>query len=195
MGMDLDSAEVRRRVDADRLLYEQGIIDIVSGFGHAEPAGSYLMRCMAGNRLEIYLRVDSVLEDDFFSLGGRLASHLSPLEMVFRNTRVSIGPDVPRGLQWRVSLGEPDSPAAWKITVTALERYEYEDCMGHTIQLHDRMSPAHRLHILSILSQPDTLAGITKSFSDTEVWHAVIDRGVTDLQGLCEIKGIQLPDE
>ncbi|MHC4886218.1 MAG: hypothetical protein ACYTGH_14165 [Planctomycetota bacterium] len=193
MARDLDADEVRLRVDADDLLDRQGLRAVLAEAGHVEPAGSYLMRCMGTRVLDLYLQVEPLLEEPFFALGGRLSSHLVPLSMTFRNSRLNAAVNEPRGLQWHVFLGEPESLGAWQVRVTAMERYEYDDRMGFTIQLHDRMSPAHRLHILAILAQRNRSLEMRNRISNTEVWRAVIDRGVTDFQDFCELKGISSP--
>src|SRR4029450_11230950 len=93
------------RSEADQLL-ASGLHGILNEYGAVHVIGSYALRLMAWRDLDIHL-VQPVLDrKKFFELGGRIAAHLSPERMNYRDETITETKGLPKGLYWGVYLGE-----------------------------------------------------------------------------------------
>jgi hypothetical protein len=92
--------------EADAILYEKGLINILHSFGTPYVHGSYLLDLMTWRDLDIYLQADDISIPDFFVLGERICSLFSPVKMSFRNELKAKTKGLPTGLYWGIYLGK-----------------------------------------------------------------------------------------
>lgn len=69
--------------EADKLLYEKGLFNIFHDFGTPHIHGSYALNLMTWRDLDIYIQTDNISATDFFVLGSKICSALSPIKMSF----------------------------------------------------------------------------------------------------------------
>ena len=122
------------------------------------------------------------METRFFHLGGQIASALCPVKMHFRNERIGQTEGLPRGLYWGVYLGD-EHKGDWKIDVWALDGDQCQKAIDYEADLAGRLTPEIRLSILRIKSQCWQDPGYRRSFSSQDIYRAVLEEGVTSMNG------------
>lgn len=173
------------RKEADQLLEEKGLRELLRQYGIPHVSGSYLLHLMAWRDLDIYLETESLTELDFFTLGGRITSILNPARMSFRNERIAQTPGLPYGLYWGVYLGN-EREGAWKLDIWAVDANECQRLLKYCNDLAERLTPTTRLQILGIKSQCWNDPDYRRSYTSTDIYCAVLDEGITDIKGFRE---------
>src|SRR5437870_923595 len=100
MNTSLTDLNSTIKSEADVILYEQGLFEILQCFGTPHISGSYSLDLMTWRDLDIYLEVENIAETDFFSLGSKICAALSPEKMSYRNERIAKSYGLPHGLYW-----------------------------------------------------------------------------------------------
>ena len=166
--------------EADEILKEKGLLSILSSFGAPHISGSYSLDLMTWRDLDIYLHVDEISEADFFALGGRIRSAFEPVKMSYRNELIAKTKGLPAGLYWGTYLGN-ERDGAWKIDIWAVEASECKRLIEYCRNIKQRLTPEAIIQILHIKSQCWQDPGYRRSYHSTDIYHAVLDRNVTDM--------------
>ena len=87
----------RLRWEADLILQEIRLYDILSPYGRVVPTGSYFLNLMTYPDIDVYLSQISIAE--VFEIGGQLANSESVYQVVFGKSRTPDLPDVTQFLQ------------------------------------------------------------------------------------------------
>ena len=140
---------------------------------------------MTWRDLDIYLETDHITETDFFFLGGKIATTLNPVKMSFRNETIAKTKGVQHGLYWGVYLGD-ERNGAWKIDIWAVTTDECESLLEYSKQIKRKLTPINSLQILDIKSQCWKNPAYRRSFTSADIYHAVLDKGITDMNGFQE---------
>ena len=181
-----ESDEALRR-EADGLL-DAGLRDAIATYGDVHVIGSYALRLMTWRDLDIHVVRDPPDVARFFELGGAIAALLEPHRMHFRDERRVGTVGLPRGLYWGVYLGD-ERAGAWKIDVWSTDRAGFEDVRLHGERLAARLSEASRQTILKIKSACWRHPEYRRAFASTDVYSAVLDHNVTDVEGFWRFIG------
>jgi len=176
---ELLSLDTSIRNEADELIHEKGLHNILSEFGTPQYTGSYALRLMTWRDLDIYLASEDLTEEKFFELGKKIVSAFHPVKMSFRNERIAKTPGLPAGLYWGVYLGN-ERAGAWKIDIWAMNGAECMERLIHCDELNARLTEQDRLKILEIKSKCWQDPLYRKSYSSSEIYAAVLDNGVED---------------
>jgi hypothetical protein len=168
--------------EADKILYENRLLEMFSAFGKVHVSGSYALDLMTWRDLDIYLETDSISENEFFQLGSALCGTLAPLRMQFRNERLAKTPGLPYGLYWGVYLGD-ERAGAWKLDVWAVSSGECDRLVKYCATVREQLDDVSRAAILSIKSQCWQDPEYRKTYSSAHIYDAVLKGGVRDLQG------------
>lgn len=163
--------------EADSLLREREVLDLLGRYGTPHVAGSYALGLMTWRDLDLYVETGDISLADFFALGAGLAERLQPERMNFRNERVAETAGLPAGLYWGIYLGD-ERAGAWKIDVWAVGRAELERLLREQTELARRISPEHREAILQIKHAVWRDPGYRRSFSSQDIYAAVLEHGV-----------------
>jgi hypothetical protein len=107
------------KAEADVLLSEKGLLQILNSFGKPHITGSYSLDLMTWRDLDIYLEVNNLSEADFFNLGSQICTTLTPVKMSFRNELLAKTKGLPAGWYWGVYLGN-ERAGGWKIDIWAV---------------------------------------------------------------------------
>lgn len=168
--------------EADALLFEKGLLQLLCGFGIPHVHGSYALDLMTWRDLDIYLEADNLQETDFFRLGSKICAALQPVKMSFRNERIGKSAGLPHGLYWGIYLGN-ERAGAWKIDIWAVEKVECATLLAHCSDRKQQLTPAAMRHILAIKSQCWQDPAYRRSYSSDDIYTAVLEKNITDLEG------------
>jgi hypothetical protein len=169
------------RSEADHLL-DSGLRQVLTDFGEVHIIGSYALHLMAWRDLDIHIVRRVVDPITFFDLGGRIASLLKPHRMHYRDETVAATPGLPKGLYWGVYLGD-ERDGAWKIDVWVSEPEIFESTRAYCEQIAARLSESSRPTILRIKSACWRHPEYRRRFSSSDIYSAVLEHGVTNIEG------------
>ncbi|HXB66953.1 MAG TPA: hypothetical protein VNY05_01850 [Candidatus Acidoferrales bacterium] len=169
------------RAEADRLL-ASGLRSVLAAYGDVHVIGSYSLRLMAWRDLDIHVVPPRLDKRGFFDLGAGIATLLKPHRMQFRDETEVATPGLPKGFYWGVYLA--DEPfGAWKIDVWAEEPAGFAATRAYGERLAAKLSEVNRAAILRIKSAVWPDPEYRRGFSSTDIYAAVLDYGVTDVDG------------
>jgi hypothetical protein len=171
-----DSSTSLRR-EADVLLKEKGLLEILRVYGRPHVHGSYALDLMTWRDLDIYLESEDLSEHWFFELGGRLATALVPTRMNFRNERIERTPDLPSGFYWGIYLSLSEAQS-WKVDVWAIQSAECAALLARERHMAGKLSAANRPIILKIKKACWKHSEYRRGFSSADIYHAVLEEHV-----------------
>ena len=169
------------RSEADQLL-GCGLRSILADYGEVHVIGSYALHLMAWRDLDIHILRKDPDPATFFDLGARIALLLKPPRMHYRNETVALTPGLPKGLYWGVYLGD-ERDGAWKIDIWVSEPELFESTRTYSEQIAARLSEHSRLAILGIKAACWRHPEYRRRFSSSDIYSAVLDHGVVDIDG------------
>lgn len=178
MNQDTD-AELRK--EADQLL-GSGLRAILNDYGDVHIIGSYDLHLMVWRDLDIHIVQPDLNRKSFFELGGRVADLLGPHRMHYRDETIAATEGLPRGLYWGVYLGD-ERDGAWKIDIWVTDAEGFEATRAHGERIRERLSDATRSAILQIKSEVWRHPKYRREFASGDVYSAVFDRCVVDVDG------------
>jgi hypothetical protein len=168
--------------EADALLHEKGLLALLNSFGTPHVSGSYALDLMTWRDLDIYLEVEELKEDRFFSLGGKLASLLMPVKMSFRNETIAKTQGLPEGFYWGIYLGN-ERKGAWKIDVWAVHAAECKRLLDYCAAIQGKLDKQKATQILAIKSCCWQDPEYRRSYFSMDIYTAVLDEGIRDMEG------------
>jgi hypothetical protein len=184
MTADPEEVDSALRAEADGLL-GSGLHDVLAGYGDVHVVGSYALHLMAWRDLDIEIIREPPDRRSFFELGYRLANHLMPPRLHYRDEVVARTPGLPIGLYWGIYLGD-ERAGAWKIDVWSVDRQHAESARAKMAGLQARLSPEIRRTIIELKSKIWADPGYRRTFSSQDLYDAVLEHGVRDLNTLWE---------
>jgi hypothetical protein len=163
------------RQEADMLLRELRVREIVSEYGTLTPTGSYFLDVMVYPDIDFCISELSV--EQLFSIGGRLAASPLVYEVVFQRSKDE---SLPGGLYLkpRIQYGNWERP--WKIDFWSLADEVIEQKMAPMWRFKQAMTEALRQQIIRYKVSILTPGGRTPMYSGYFVYKAFIDEGLTD---------------
>lgn len=173
----LDQLPQRLKAEADSLLHQRGILEILRQFGQPHVSGSYALDLMTWRDLDLYLDAPSMAVTRFLQLGLQLAGQLCPWKMFFTNHRDFPSTEGITGLYYGIRLGEL-SRGAWKIDLWALDSTTCAERLAHCDRIAQRLRPEHRTAILRIKSALWDHPEYRKTITSQHIYEAVIENGV-----------------
>lgn len=168
------------RAEADALLYAQGLHPLVSEYGSVHVSGSYALQLMTWRDLDLYLEAPQLTVEQFFGLGGRVASLLAAWKMFFTNHRRQPSSEGLHGLYWGIRLGDVTA-GAWKIDLWALDTPTCQERLAHTQRIAGRLTPDSRTTILALKAQLWNHPAYRDTITSQDIYEAVLDAGVNCL--------------
>ncbi len=167
--------------EADTMLHEKGLLDLLRSFGTPHVSGSYALDLMTWRDLDIYLEVEELNENRFFSLGGQLASLLMPVKMSFRNETIAKTPGLPEGLYWGIYLGN-ERKGAWKIDIWGVHSTECKRLLDYCAAIQGKLDDQKATQILAIKSRCWQDPEYRRSYSSMDIYTAVLEEGIRDYE-------------
>jgi len=180
MNKDLVHSNLLLKHEANGLLFEKGLFNILSACGTPHLSGSYALDLMTWRDLDIYLQTDHLTMNDFFALGAAIANAFEPVKMSFRNELLAQTPGLPTGLYWGVYLGN-EKAGAWKMDIWAVSTPECERLLEYCSGIQQKLTPEVVLPILDIKSQCWQDPAYRRIYSSTDIYDAVLLHNVRDI--------------
>src|SRR5215208_97296 len=84
--------------EANLILNDKGISELLKLYGTPHLSGSYSLDLMTWRDLDIYLETNTITKEEFFLLGSKIAVALEPVKMSFRNEKIAKTFGLPKGL-------------------------------------------------------------------------------------------------
>jgi len=181
------SLEINQQIkqEADEILTGKGLRELLNAYGQPHISGSYALGLMTWRDLDIYLETEDMPETKFFLLGGEIATLLRPVKMSFRNERIGKNKGLPHGLYWGIYLGN-ERAGAWKIDVWAVNSRECQSLLQFCSGIKEKLTPAAVQHILDIKSRCWQHPEYRRSYTSTDIYTAVLEKGITDFTGFMD---------
>jgi hypothetical protein len=156
--------------------------EILAGYGEVHLVGSYALRLMVWRDLDIHLVQPRPDRNAFFELGARVANLLKPPRMHYRDETIAATPGLPNGLYWGVYLGD-ERAGAWKIDLWMTEPQVFQTIRAYGEQLGARLTASARSNIMQIKSACWQHPEYRRGFSSSDIYLAVLDHNVVDVEG------------
>jgi hypothetical protein len=181
MNESHESLNALIKKEADAILYEKGLIDILSAFGKPYVHGSYLLDLMTWRDLDIYLEVDNISTTEFFKLGERICDSFSPIKMSFRDEVKAKTKGLPEGLYWGVYLGN-ERAGDWKIDIWAISLSECQRLFQYCTSIKQKLTAEAAQRIVAIKAECWRDPAFRRSYSSSDIYAAVLDNNVTSIE-------------
>src|ERR1043166_3180610 len=189
----MDNRDIRAEADA---ILRSGLQTILGRYGEAHIIGSYALGLMTWRDPDIHIVREDLDVAAFFDLGGAIAALLQPRRMHFRDESIVGTPGLPAGYYWGIYLGD-ERAGAWKIDIWQTNRQAFEHVRRFGDDLSARLTDENRAVILAIKTACWRHPEYRRGFTSTDVYEAVLDRGVGDVsafwEDLRQRKGIVKP--
>jgi hypothetical protein len=185
MRSDYQDLNLTIKREADAILYERGLLEILRPYGTPTIHGSYFLDLMTWRDLDIYLQVDKFSTTEFFALGERICGTFAPVKMSFRDELRAKTPELPLGLYWGVYLGN-ERAGAWKIDIWAVSAEECQQRLHYCADIKQKLDAESVQRILEIKSACWRDAEYRRSYSSSDIYKAVLERNITSVGGFKE---------
>ena len=173
------------RMEAEQLLRERGIDDILRDYGTVFHTGSYHLDLMAWRDIDItmVLEPDPHSLDQFFAMGTRLVHVEGVFRANFMDTRRRPKKDLPAGFYWGIKL-DTGGALPWKMDIWAADA----DHLRRNKCLMERVASAlteeTRRLILDTKQALITPEGRTPMMSGVPIYEAILFKGLRSLDDI-----------
>jgi hypothetical protein len=163
------------RQEADVVLRQVRLAEILEPYGRVVPTGSYYLDLMMYPDIDFYISMVTIPE--LFAIGGQLAACEGVYQVVFEKSRTAA---LPGGLYLkpRIEYGHWERP--WKIDIWSLEDRVIDEKMAYMVRFKGQMTAEIRERILRYKYSILTGDGRTPMYSGYYICRAMIDEGLTD---------------
>jgi hypothetical protein len=163
------------RQEADLVLEQVRLHEILRPYGRIVPTGSYYLDVMAYPDIDLYISKVSI--EELFAIGGQFAACERVFQVIFEKSRTA---DLPGGLYLkpRIEYGAWGRP--WKIDIWSLDDGVIEAKMEPMLRFEREMTAELRERILRYKVSILTESHRTPMYSGYYVYRAFIDEGLTD---------------
>lgn len=177
----VDAKDVALRAEADALLQQHGIIDVLKRYGTPHVSGSYELQLMTWRDLDLYLCMPTVGVAAFLDLGAELGRALGPRKLSFTDHLNFPATEGVAGLYWGIRTDEL-ARGGWKIDLWGVAPAVYEERLAYCRSLATRINPNARRAILSIKTEVCQLPAYRRSITSQHIYQAVLDDGVETVE-------------
>jgi hypothetical protein len=169
--------------EAQKILFSDGLEDLLEQYGTVVPTGSYYLDLMTWRDLDLYLSTNDINVETFFELGREIATLLNPVKMSYRNEHIGRSADLPSGLYWGVYLGN-ERDGAWKVDIWCVSESEASERHRYCEQLSLRLDEEKRRRIHCLKEECWRNPNYRKGFFSVDIYEAVMDRDIASFDEL-----------
>ena len=191
MGKDGEMNELEKQnsvliSEANKILYDHELLEILGKYGNPVPTGSYVLGLMTWRDLDIYIEADGITESRFFQLGAEMATALKPQRMHYRNEFLGKTPNLPVGLYWGIYVSGLVAPEEWKIDLWAIDSEQSRASKKAFDELRASIGEESRLIILEIKNHFYKHPEYRKKFGSVDIYRAVIEEDIRSVEEFTE---------
>ena len=180
----------RLRREADLVLQEVKLHEMLGIHGRVVPTGSYFLDLMIYPDIDVYLPSISITE--VFDIGEQLAQTDLVYQVVFEKSRT---PELPGGLYLKARFDYGDWGRPWKIDIWSIEEAIIGAKMAEMQRFKEKMTRRLRERILRYKHSILTGENRTPTYSGYFICRAFIDEGMSNHQEVTQYlldHGIQM---
>lgn len=165
----------RLRQQADFVMQQIGLYDIVRPYGTIVPTGSYFLDTMVYP--DIDLQISKVSIGQLFEIGGQLAESDMVSQIVFEKSN---DPRLPGGLYLKPRIAYGEWGRLWKIDIWSLDDEVSEQQMQPMRHFQAKMTAQLREQIICYKLSIMTKSNRPPKYSGYFIYKAFIDEGLTE---------------
>ena len=163
--------------EADSLLHDDGLEQVLKRYGEVKYVGSYELDLMLKKDLDISLINPQLSLDAFHELAREVSDLLHPHSMHFRNTRIkAVENRPPDALYWGFVFRD------WNIDLWLVDAAYYIESVHYMQRIRKLLTHRNKLHILDIKKQAIDNHEYGKGFGSREIYNAVLDHGISSYE-------------
>ncbi|MBA7611194.1 hypothetical protein ES703_18413 [subsurface metagenome] len=168
--------------EANRILYDHGLLQVLGKYGNPVLTGSYVLELMTWRDLDIYLETDEMTESRFFQLGAEIAWCLKPQRMHYRNEFIGKTPNLPVGFYWGTYVTGSDFPEEWKIDLWAIDSEQKTILQKGLDELRVKINEDKKPVILMIKNHFCKHTEYRRKFTSMDIYLAVIEEDIMSIE-------------
>ena len=168
--------------EADIILYEYGLLQIIKKYGTPFITGSYALGMMTRRDLDVNIETDDMTVKRFFHLGNEIVSALNPRRVLFTNEFISRHKRFPLGLYFGVQTAIPGCPEEWNIDIWAMDTEQNKGNRQFIAELHAHVDEIKRRLILEIKTKSLEHSGYQQKFFSLDIYNAVTKYGIKTIE-------------
>lgn len=180
--------------EADKILYDMNLLKELSKFGEVFITGSYFLELMTWRDLDIYIKNDSIDEEKFCELGGKISSILKPHKMNYRDETL-LKRGKPNGLYWGI-YANIFGNKSWKLDIFVVDTKTFNILIDQSKKLKKRITKDMRQPILEIKQNLCSNPLYRSEVYSMDIYDSVIDYGICSTEEfskwIVDRKGIEL---
>lgn len=176
---DLLKQQKKLQKEGKKVLEELKIIEILSKFGKPKIVGSFGSGLMSWRDIDIELEKE-IKDEQYWEVVNKLFYEPSLKYLTLINFKNSKNPITPKGLYIGIKYWYDDKE--WKIDVWFIPPRK-SGTENYNEWIKDKINDENRKIILEIKSQIHDNPKYRKSIFSIDIYKAVIENGVTDLDG------------
>jgi len=172
--------------EADKILYDLGLLDILKKYGEPYPTGGYYMDLLSWRDLDITLVQESITEEDFFAFVCDVGTILKPyyFDGMYRVGNHAFG----MGCETNI-LGEP-----WNVDIRIRDENEHLKGQAYCEHIVSRVTAEPHLgRLITDIKSAAADAGMygmgknpDRHYHSVEIYSAVLDDGVSGVEEFFE---------
>jgi len=178
------------RQEADIIIKELNLYEILNPYGRIVPTGSYFLDLMMYPDIDLYLSKVSIAQ--LFEIGSQFACSDMVFQVVFEKSRDM---SLPGGLYLKPRIEYGDWGRMWKIDIWSLDDSVIAEKMKDMLRFKQVMTEYQREQILRYKFSVLTPAKRTPMYSGYFIYKAFIDQGLSDFADVTKYlieNGIQM---
>lgn len=173
-----ESAKIKK--EADAVLSDSKLIDLLGRFGRVELTGSYYYDLMTWRDIDLCLTVSKPTPALMMKIGNALSKMKGVATMYYRDEFVLKTPANPRCIFWILEILHKKK--LWKIDVLVSDEKEVTRITATGRILMKRLTPETRERILKLKTALSKRKGYRKEFRSTDIYDAVLRGRVKTLK-------------
>lgn len=173
---------------ADDLIHEWGLHDILTKYGEVFYTGSYFLDTLVYPDLDVQILLagDPLSLPVFFEIGREISLLDDVVAMKFDNCVRRRSASLPEGLYWGIKTLIGNAERRWKIDLWAKDEKSCKEHEAEMSEIARRLDIKHREIIVEIKHSLLTPEGRTPMLSGYHIYQAVLFKGLTERMQVME---------
>jgi len=165
------------KISGDKLLYKEGLFNLLNSFGKAQIVGSYDLDLLVKPDIDISICVDKFDIDKYFSLCAQIAKKFKPSRIKYLDQSVQKLP-FPFTNGYYLGLHIPRDDILWKIDGWVFTKDVFEQRVDFHNKIKERINDINREIILSIKKEICD----SPSYVSVDLYDAILFDNIKDIE-------------